>query len=63
MQEWQKEYPDCIVNNTQQNETFIKIMLAVLGGQTPEEEEKNREKILRNIAKEVAIDKTVIMNR
>jgi hypothetical protein len=42
---------------------FIKIMLAVLGGQTPEEEEKNREKILRNIAKEVAIDKTVIMNR
>jgi hypothetical protein len=63
MQEWQKEYPDCIVNNTQQNEIFIKIMLAVLGGQTPEEEEKNREKILRNIAKEVAIDKTVIMNR
>jgi hypothetical protein len=63
MQEWQKEYPDCIVNNTQQNEMFIKIMLAVLGGQTPEEEEKNREKILRNIAKEVAIDKTVIMNR
>lgn len=63
MQEWQKEYPDCVVNNTQQNEMFIKIMLAVLGGQTPEEEEKNREKILRNIAKEVAIDKTVIMNR
>jgi len=63
MQNWQKEYPECTVNNTQQNETFIKIMLAVLGGQTPEEEEKNREKILRNIAKEVAIDKSMIMNR
>jgi len=62
MQEWQKEYPDCVINNTQQNENFIKIMLAVLGGQTPEEEEKNREKILRNIAKEVAIDKNNVMN-
>jgi hypothetical protein len=62
MQEWQKEYPECTVNNTQQNENFIKIMLAVLGGQTPEEDEKNREKILRNIAKEVAIDKNAVMN-
>lgn len=62
MMEWQKEYPECTVNNTQQNENFIKIMLAVLGGQTPEEDEKNREKILRNIAKEVAIDKTTVMN-
>ena len=62
MMEWQKEYPECTVNNTEQNENFIKIMLAVLGGQTPEEDEKNREKILRNIAKEVAIDKTTVMN-
>jgi hypothetical protein len=62
MLEWQKEYPECIVNNTQQNENFIKIMLAVLGGQTPEEDEKNREKILRNIAKEVVIDKNSVMN-
>jgi len=58
MMEWQKEYPECIVNNTTQNENFIKIMLAVLGGQTNEEDEKNREKILRNIAKEVVIDKS-----
>jgi hypothetical protein len=32
-------------------------MLAVLGGRTPEEEQKYQEKILRNIAKEVIIDK------
>jgi hypothetical protein len=62
MMEWQKEYPECTINNTQQNENFIKIMLAVLGGQTQEEDEKNREKILRNIAKEVVIDKTSVMN-
>jgi hypothetical protein len=62
MLEWQKEYPEYAVNNTQQNENFIKIMLAVLGGQTPEEDEKNKEKILRNIAKEVVIDKSTVMN-
>jgi hypothetical protein len=62
MLDWQKEYPDYAVNNTQQNENFIKIMLAVLGGQTPEEDEKNKEKILRNIAKEVVIDKSTVMN-
>jgi hypothetical protein len=57
MQEWQKTYPECTVNNTQQNEEFMNIMLAALGGQTEEEDDKNREKILRNIAKEVLIDK------
>jgi hypothetical protein len=62
MMAWQKAYPDSKVNNTQHNEDFIRIMLAVLGGQTPEEDDKNREKILRNIAKEVVIDKTNVMN-
>jgi hypothetical protein len=57
MQEWQKIHPECAVNNTQQNEDFMNIMLAALGGQTEEEDDKNREKILRNIAKEVLIDK------
>jgi hypothetical protein len=57
MQEWQKIHPECAVNNTPQNEDFMNIMLAALGGQTEEEDDKNREKILRNIAKEVLIDK------
>ena len=35
-------------------------MLAVLGGRTDEENDKNTEKIRRNIAKEVAIDKTIM---
>ena len=61
MHEWQKNYPECSVNNSQQNENFIKIMIAVLGGQTPEEDEKNREKILRNIAKEVVLDKVKLL--
>jgi len=62
MKEWQKQHPECLVNNTSQNEHFIQIMLAVLGGQTEEEEEKNREKILRNIAKEVVINKSNLLS-
>jgi hypothetical protein len=57
-QEWIKTHPECAVNNTPENENFVNIMLAVLGGQTEEEDNKNREKILRNIAREVSIDKT-----
>jgi hypothetical protein len=57
-QEWIKIHPECAVNNTPENENFVNIMLAVLGGQTEEEDNKNREKILRNIAREVSIDKT-----
>jgi hypothetical protein len=56
-QEWQSRYPESIVNNTKENQHLVKIMLAVLGGRTPEEEQKYQEKILRNIAKEVIIDK------
>jgi hypothetical protein len=56
-QEWIKTHPECAINNTPENESFVNIMLAVLGGQTEEEDNKNREKILRNIAKEVSIDK------
>lgn len=57
-QEWIKAHPECAVNNTPENDNFVNIMLAVLGGQTEEEDNKNREKILRNIAREVSIDKT-----
>jgi hypothetical protein len=57
MREWQEKYPDCVVNNTSKNDEFVNIMLAVLGGQSEEEEDKNRDKILRNIAKEVIINK------
>jgi hypothetical protein len=57
-QEWMKAHPECAVNNTPENENFVTIMLAALGGQTEEEDNKNRDKILRNIAREVSIDKT-----
>lgn len=60
LNEWQKVYPDSVVNNTKDNDYFVQMMLSILGGRTPEEDERNREKILRNIAREVVIDKTMM---
>lgn len=60
LNEWQKVYPDSVVNNTKDNEYFVQMMLSILGGRTQEEDERNREKILRNIAREVVIDKTMM---
>ena len=58
MLEWQKVYPECVVNNTKENDYFFKIISSALGGNTPEEDAKNEDKIIRNIAREVVIDKT-----
>jgi hypothetical protein len=59
LNEWQRVYPDSVVNNTKDNEYFVNMMLSILGGRTPEEDKKNNDKILRNIAREVVIDKDV----
>ena len=57
MIEWQQVYPECVVNNTKENDYFFKIISSALGGNTPEEDAKNQDKIIRNIAREVVIDK------
>lgn len=59
LNEWQRVYPESVVNNTKDNEYFVNMMLSILGGRTPEEDKKNNDKILRNIAREVVIDKDV----
>jgi hypothetical protein len=56
-QEWQKVHPDSKMSNTKENEYLLNLVMTVMGGRTPEEDRKNQEKILRNIAKEVAIEK------
>jgi len=57
-QEWQKVHPDSKMSNTKENEYLLNLVMTVMGGRTPEEDRKNQEKILRNIAKEVVIEKT-----
>ena len=57
LQNWQQEYPECIENNTKENEYFFKLASVALGGRGTDEEDKYREKIMRNVLKEVVLDK------
>jgi len=54
---WQEENPDFKDVATPKNDEFVKISLSCLGSSTVEEDEKDTNKILRNVLKEVVIDK------
>jgi len=54
---WQEENPKCRTSDTKENEDFVKIALNSLGGHTEEEDERYTEKIIRNVLKDVIIDK------
>ena len=57
LQYWQQKYPESVINNTKANEKFTELTLVALGGRGQEQEEKFREKIIRNVIKEVILDK------
>jgi hypothetical protein len=57
---WQAENPDFKTLNTPENNQFMKISLNSLGGYNQEEENKQFDKIMRNVLKEVIIDKNTI---
>ena len=54
---WQKENPESEILDTKENEEYIKYSMAALGGKGEEEEEKFVNKIMKNVMKEVVIDK------
>ena len=54
---WQEENPDFKILDTKENDAYMKIALNSLGGQTDEQQEKYVEKIMRNVLKEVVIEK------
>jgi hypothetical protein len=57
LQQWQEKYPECRENNTPANEHFFGLARVALGGFGKEEEDKFREKIMRNVLKEVVLDR------
>jgi hypothetical protein len=57
---WQQENPDFITLDTKENNEYLKIALNSLGGQSEEEDEKFTGKIIRNVLKDVLIDKSEI---
>ena len=54
---WQEKNPQYAINNTPQNEEFTQLSLTCLGSYTEEEDEKDTQKILRNVLKEIRVDR------
>ena len=59
VQEWQQEYPECRENNTVANTQFNKMAMVALGGFGDEEESKFRDKIVKNVLKEIVVSKEI----
>ena len=55
---WQEENPQCVDINAKENQEYLQLSLVALGGRTPEEDAKYMDKIVRNVLKEVVIDKS-----
>ncbi len=57
VQQWQQEYPECKENNTLANTRFNEMAMVALGGFGDEQETKFRDKIMKNILKEIVVSK------
>ena len=55
--EWRKKHPDCTDPDSKKNDLYLNIVSNAMSGITSEEQLKNYEKIISNVAKEVTIDK------
>jgi len=55
--EWQKQNPEYNDPESKQNDKYMKIVLNSMSGSTPEEQKSNINKIIKNVAKEVVIEK------
>lgn len=57
--EWQKKYPDYNDPDSRNNDKYLKMLSNAMNGSSDEEQYKNMNKIVKNIAKEVIIDKNI----
>ena len=55
--EWQKLHPDFSDSDSKQNDKYMKIVLNSMSGSTEEEQKTNINKIIKNVTKEVIIEK------
>jgi hypothetical protein len=54
---WRDKYPDCIKADSKKNDLYLKIVSNSMNGVTKEEGDKNINKIISNVTKEVKINK------
>lgn len=55
--DWTKKYPDCRLADSRKNDLYLNIVMNSMCGGSHEETQKNLNDIIRNIAKEVVIQK------
>ena len=60
--EWVEENPACKDPRTKKYDQYNKIVMNAMSGVTEKEQHDNIEKIVRNVTKAVAIDKTLVIN-
>jgi hypothetical protein len=58
--EWQKKYPDYNDPSSRDSDRYMKMICNTMSGSTEEEQSKNLDKIIKNITKQVVIDKKPI---
>jgi hypothetical protein len=54
---WVQNYPDCVKADSKKNDLYLKIVSNSMNGLTKEEGDKNINKIITNVAKNVVIEK------
>jgi len=59
---WQEKNPEYAINNSAQNEAFTQLSLTCLGSYTDEEDDRDTQKILRNVLKGILVEKNVNQN-
>ena len=57
IKQWREKYPDCTDSESKKNNMYLKIVSNSMNGLTEEESNRNIDKIISNVAKEVVIDK------
>jgi hypothetical protein len=57
--EWTKEHPEYNDSESRQNDKYLRIVSESMSGSSQEETKKNYNKIIKNITKEILIDKTI----
>lgn len=57
--EWHKKYPEYNDPDSKQSDRYMEMICNTMSGSTKEEQEKNLVKIIKNVTKEVIIDKTL----
>ncbi len=56
--EWRKLHPNCRYHDSKSNDMFNQIMLNSTSGRTEKEQQESYQKIIKNITKEIVIDKS-----